>query len=236
VVGLVPHCGCEYLLLGVDVVCHCFCSPCCDLCAAAWVTVLCTVFVGVVSWCPYFILYELPSLREMFHYCFEYRIALYGDSVVYLVPIFGFSLNVQFFKGVEHFSLSLILSLLWRPSGRLVIQRWYWLRRKFSKVVSIALKSQMQNFGYCHLELLLTGAHIAIWNSYWQGHILPPATPTDRSTYCHLELRMTGAHIAIWNSEWQGHILPSGTPTDRGTYCHLELLLTGAHLPLYLFS
>jgi len=46
VVGLVLHCGCEYLLLGVDVVCHCFCSPCCDLCAAAWVTVLCAVFVG----------------------------------------------------------------------------------------------------------------------------------------------------------------------------------------------
>ena len=38
VVGLVPHCGCEYLFLGVDVVCHCFCSPCCDLCAVAWVT------------------------------------------------------------------------------------------------------------------------------------------------------------------------------------------------------
>ena len=38
VVGLVPQCGCEYLLLGVNVVCHCFCSPCCDLCAAAWVT------------------------------------------------------------------------------------------------------------------------------------------------------------------------------------------------------
>ena len=53
VVGLVLHHGCEYLLLGVDVVCHCFCSPCCDLCAAAWVTVLCTVFVGDVRWCPY---------------------------------------------------------------------------------------------------------------------------------------------------------------------------------------
>ena len=48
VVGLLPQCGCEYLLLGVDVVCHCFCSPCCDLCAAAWVTVLCTVFEGVI--------------------------------------------------------------------------------------------------------------------------------------------------------------------------------------------
>ena len=41
------------LSLGVDVVCHCFCSPCCDIRAAAWVTVLCTVFVGVVFWCPY---------------------------------------------------------------------------------------------------------------------------------------------------------------------------------------
>jgi len=49
VVCLVPHCGCEYLLLGVDVVWHCFCSPCCDLCAAAWVTVLYTVFVGVLT-------------------------------------------------------------------------------------------------------------------------------------------------------------------------------------------
>jgi len=43
VVDLVPHCGCEYFLLGVDVVCHCFCSTCCDLCAAAWVTVLCNL-------------------------------------------------------------------------------------------------------------------------------------------------------------------------------------------------
>jgi len=36
-----------YLLLGVDVVWHCFCSPCCDLCAAAWVTVLYTMFLNV---------------------------------------------------------------------------------------------------------------------------------------------------------------------------------------------
>jgi len=28
VVGFVQYCGCEYLLLGVDVVCHCFGSPC----------------------------------------------------------------------------------------------------------------------------------------------------------------------------------------------------------------
>ena len=110
VVGLVPHCGCEYLLLGVDVVCHCFHSPCCDLCAAAWVTVLCTVFVGVVFWCTYFFLYVLPSLRGMFHYCFEYRVALYCESVVHLVHVFGFSANVKFFKGVEHFSLSLIVN------------------------------------------------------------------------------------------------------------------------------
>jgi len=46
VVGLVPHCGCEYILLGVDVVCHCFCSPCCDLCAAAWVTIIKQLFPG----------------------------------------------------------------------------------------------------------------------------------------------------------------------------------------------
>ena len=39
VVGLVPHCGCEYILFGVNFVCHCFCSPYCDLCAAAWVIV-----------------------------------------------------------------------------------------------------------------------------------------------------------------------------------------------------
>ena len=42
------HTECEYLLLGVDVVCHCFCSWCYDLRAATWVTVLGTVFVGVV--------------------------------------------------------------------------------------------------------------------------------------------------------------------------------------------
>ena len=35
-----------------DVVWHCFCSPCCDLCAAAWLTVLYTVFVGVVFFLP----------------------------------------------------------------------------------------------------------------------------------------------------------------------------------------
>ena len=98
---------------------HCFCSLCCVLCAAAWVTVLYTVFVGVVFSCPYFFLYVLPSLRGMFHYCFEYRVALYGESVVYLVPVFGFSANVIFFKGVEHFSLSLIeLCSLFRPLGR----------------------------------------------------------------------------------------------------------------------
>jgi len=37
----------------------------------------------------------------MFQYCFEYRVALYGESVVYLVPVFGFSVNVKFFKSVE---------------------------------------------------------------------------------------------------------------------------------------
>ena len=52
----------------------------------------------------------LPSLRGMFHYCFEYQVALYGESVVYLVPVFGFSVNVKIFKGVEHFSLSLIVN------------------------------------------------------------------------------------------------------------------------------
>ena len=39
----------------------------------------------------------------MFHYGFEYRVALYGESVVYLVPVLSFSVNVKFFKGVEHF-------------------------------------------------------------------------------------------------------------------------------------
>jgi len=89
---------------------HCFCSPCCDLCAANWVTVLYTVFVGVFFWCPYFFLYVLPSLRGMFHYGFEYRIALYCESVVYLVPVLSFSVNVKIFKGVEHFSFSLIVN------------------------------------------------------------------------------------------------------------------------------
>ena len=46
----------------------------------------------------------------MFHYGFEYRVARYGESVVHLVPVFGFSVNVKFFKGVEHFSLSLIVN------------------------------------------------------------------------------------------------------------------------------
>ena len=32
--------------LSVDVVCHCFCSPCCDLCAAAWVTIIKQLFPG----------------------------------------------------------------------------------------------------------------------------------------------------------------------------------------------
>ena len=52
----------------------------------------------------------LPSLRGMFHYCFEYRVVLYGESVVYLVPVLSFPVNVKFFKDVEHFSLSLIVN------------------------------------------------------------------------------------------------------------------------------
>ena len=52
----------------------------------------------------------LPSLRGMFHYGFENRVALYGESVVYLVPVLSFSVNVKYFKGVEHFSLSLIVN------------------------------------------------------------------------------------------------------------------------------
>ena len=46
----------------------------------------------------------------MFHYGFEYRVALYDESVIYLVPVLSFSINVKFFKGVEHFSLSLIVN------------------------------------------------------------------------------------------------------------------------------
>ena len=45
----------------------------------------------------------------MFHYCFIYRIVLYGETVIYLVSIFYFSVNVKFLQGVEHSSLSLIL-------------------------------------------------------------------------------------------------------------------------------
>ena len=63
--------------------------------------------MGDVRWCPYCFLYVLPSLRGMFHYCFEYRVALYGESVIYLVSVFGFSVNVKFLQGVEHSSLSL---------------------------------------------------------------------------------------------------------------------------------
>ena len=46
----------------------------------------------------------------MFHYCFEYRIALYGESAIYLVSVFNFSVNVKFLQGVEHSSLSLIVN------------------------------------------------------------------------------------------------------------------------------
>jgi len=46
----------------------------------------------------------------MFHYSFEYGVALYDESVVYLVPVLSFSGNVKFFKVVEDFSLSLIVN------------------------------------------------------------------------------------------------------------------------------
>ena len=62
--------------------------------------------MGDVRWRLYCFLYVLPSLRRMSHYCFKYRIALYGKSVIYLVSVFGFSVNVKFLKGVKHFSLS----------------------------------------------------------------------------------------------------------------------------------
>jgi len=39
-------------------------------------------------------------LRKLSHYCFEYQIALNGKSVVYLVSIFGLSVNVKFLKGL----------------------------------------------------------------------------------------------------------------------------------------
>jgi len=43
----------------------------------------------------------------MSHCCFEYRIALYGKSAIYLVSVFGFSVNVKFLEGIKPFSLSL---------------------------------------------------------------------------------------------------------------------------------
>jgi hypothetical protein len=51
-----------------------------------------------------------PLLRRLSHYCFEFRIALYGNSDVYLVSIFGLSVNVKFLKGVKHFLLSFKLN------------------------------------------------------------------------------------------------------------------------------
>ena len=53
----------------------------------------------------------------MFHYCFEYRIALYGESVIYLVSVFGFSVDVKLLKGVEHFSLSLVVDYVHWTKG-----------------------------------------------------------------------------------------------------------------------
>ena len=48
----------------------------------------------------------LPTLNGMLHYCFKYRVALYGQLIVYLVSIFGVSINVKFLKGVKHFPFS----------------------------------------------------------------------------------------------------------------------------------
>ena len=48
----------------------------------------------------------------MFHYCFEYWIALYSESVVYLVSVFGFSVDVKFLKGVKHFSFFFVVNYI----------------------------------------------------------------------------------------------------------------------------
>ena len=45
-----------------------------------------------------------PLLRRLSHYCFEFRIALYGNSVVYLISIFGLSVNVKISQGCQAFS------------------------------------------------------------------------------------------------------------------------------------
>lgn len=42
----------------------------------------------------------------MLHYCFKYRFALYGQFIVYLVSIFGLSINVKFLKGSKDFPFS----------------------------------------------------------------------------------------------------------------------------------
>ena len=48
--------------------------------------------------------------RVMFHYCFEYCIAMYGESVIYLVSVFCVSVDVKFLQGVKHFSFSLVVN------------------------------------------------------------------------------------------------------------------------------
>ena len=48
----------------------------------------------------------LTSLNGTLHYCFKYQVALYGKFIIYLVSIFGLSVNVKFLKGIKHFAFS----------------------------------------------------------------------------------------------------------------------------------
>jgi len=45
-------------------------------------------------------------MKGMLHYCFKYRLTLYGKSIVYLFSVFGLSVNVKFLEGMKHFSFS----------------------------------------------------------------------------------------------------------------------------------
>ena len=52
----------------------------------------------------------LSSLNGVLQYCFKYRVALYGQFIIYLVSIFGLSINVKFLKGIKHFSISRVVN------------------------------------------------------------------------------------------------------------------------------
>jgi len=100
----VPSPGCWRCLATV------FCSMCCGLCAAAWVTVLVYCLCG---WCAFvsLLLFICAALLEG-NVSLLFRIS--DCSVRWVCHISGFHFsflcNVKFLLGVEHSSLSLILN------------------------------------------------------------------------------------------------------------------------------